>query len=107
MGESWSNEANKRFSEIVSAMGDKLTAQFKDNFRARLYLRLDFQVILFSFLIRYVTRNTILFSILLVFSIFGYFFSGPGMAVLRELDFEPNVISGMIESGVNNNNNLY
>lgn len=29
------------------------------------------------------------------------------MAVLRELDFEPNVISGMIESGVNNNNNLY
>ena len=28
------------------------------------------------------------------------------MAVLRELDFEPNVISGMIESGVKNNNIL-
>lgn len=28
------------------------------------------------------------------------------MAVLRELDFEPNIISGMIKSGVNNNNIL-
>jgi len=28
------------------------------------------------------------------------------MAVLRELDFEPNVISGMIKSGGNNNNIL-
>ena len=28
------------------------------------------------------------------------------MAVLRELDFEPNVISGMIKSGVKNSNIL-
>ena len=27
------------------------------------------------------------------------------MAVMRELDFKPDVIPGMIESGVNNNNN--